>query len=490
MGAIKRILSIACVSAIMISGAKADMSSFISSALGGSFTSENAGYYKSQASGFLTGGSGRFRWGGGETIQPFSFQAPKFNVGCNGIDMVLGGFSYLNFQYLVDKLKKIASAAPAFAFQIALSTLCKDCQTIMGELEKIANMINNMNFDTCQMTTNWSKKWGNALSENITGGQQADWLGGFSEMTTNASKKLSDFTTWINTAQSPNSDPDSTPAKDLMEQFSLVKDATKKSEGFFKKAFGNDEYEHIVRGLVGDVVGYKDKGASVATGNGENAEAKIKILRPEISAEAFLNVVWENKQQTGKSNEVLYTQYNIKCDDGWCSKPEAKTPKAKLTMDKSMRELIQAKFDEIIKKISQNTQLSTDDKSFIESAPLPVADVLNLASTNKISLEANSPLSEYIALLTLKAYMDELYFELNQTLAAYQNQKKLIDEDGDNTESMRQITEFSRNFNNAVQERLMTIGNEVGVNSNVTEQIITLLRQGLRANPLSNTNKN
>ncbi|NDJ27689.1 conjugal transfer protein TraG [Campylobacter sp. MIT 12-8780] len=487
MGAIKKGLSIACISAIMASGAKADMSSFISSALGGSFTSENAGYFKSQASGFVTGGSARFRWGGGETIQPFSVQAPKFNVGCNGIDMVLGGFSYLNFQYLVDKLKKIASAAPAFAFQIALSTLCKDCQTIMSELEDIANAINNMNFDTCQMTTNWSNKLGKVLSENITGGQQADWVSGFSETTKNAKEKISQFTQWVN-GNSPTADQDNTAAKVLLEQFSLIKNATKKSNGFFKKAFGNDEYEHIIRGLVGDVVGYTEEGATVATGNGANAEPKIAVLRPEISAESFINVVWDNKEKKGGKNQVQYTKYNIQCDDGKCNDPAIGTTKATLMMNKSMRELMEAQFDEILTNITQNTPLTADNKSFIEGAPLPVADVLNLASTGKISFKTNTPISEYIALLTLKAYMDDLYFELNQTLAAYQNQSKKLDRE--DAQFMREIAVASMEFNNAVQGRLTQISEEIGINSGVTDQIKNMLMQGLRTNPLTNTGKN
>lgn len=487
MGAMKKGLSIVCISAILVSTAKADMSGFIRSALGGSFTSENAGYFKSQASGFITGGSARFRWGGGETIQPFSVQAPRFNVGCNGIDMVLGGFSYLNFQHLVDKLKKIASSAPAFAFQIALSTLCKDCQTIMSELEDIANTINNMNFDTCQMVTNWSDKIGNVLSENITGGQQADWISGFSDTTKNAKAKINQFTQWVN-GSSPTADQDNTAAKVLLDQFSLIKNATKKSQGFFKKAFGNDEYEHIVRALVGDVVGYTEEGSSIAKGNGDNAEPKIAILRPEISAESFINVVWENKEKKGGKNEIQYTKYNIQCDAGKCKDPAIGATKAALEMDKSMRELMEAQFDEILTNITQNTPLTADNKSFIESAPLPVADVLNLASTGKISFKTNTPISEYIALLTLKAYMDDLYFELNQTLAAYQNQSKKLDRE--DAQFMREIAVASMEFNNAVQNRLAQISGEIGINSGVTEQIKTMITQGLRTNPLTNTSKN
>ncbi|EAI7970026.1 conjugal transfer protein TraG, partial [Campylobacter jejuni] len=113
MGILKKrvvISAIACAF-LLPSALNANLSSFIQNNLGSSITSENSGYYKSQVSGFISGGSSRIRWGGGETIRPFSVTAPSFNVGCSGIDMIFGGFSYLNFEYLVEKLKKIASAA-------------------------------------------------------------------------------------------------------------------------------------------------------------------------------------------------------------------------------------------------------------------------------------------------------------------------------------------------------------------------------------------
>ena len=62
---------------------------------------------------------------------------PKFAAGCNGIEIGFGSISFLDFDNLVAKLKMIASAAPAFAFKMAIDTVCSQCSTIMQDIEQI-----------------------------------------------------------------------------------------------------------------------------------------------------------------------------------------------------------------------------------------------------------------------------------------------------------------------------------------------------------------
>src|SRR3546814_12020168 len=49
-----------------------------------------------------------------------SVTLPKVRAGCGGIDMFLGGMSFLDPDYLVQKLESILQAAPAVAFQYLL----------------------------------------------------------------------------------------------------------------------------------------------------------------------------------------------------------------------------------------------------------------------------------------------------------------------------------------------------------------------------------
>ena len=85
-------------------------------------TETSPGYFEGQKRGYFTGGSFSARW---QQSNDYLFTAmpPKIKAGCGGIDVFLGGFSYLNFEYLVTKLQRIMQAAPAAAFDIALNVL-------------------------------------------------------------------------------------------------------------------------------------------------------------------------------------------------------------------------------------------------------------------------------------------------------------------------------------------------------------------------------
>lgn len=126
----------------------ADMGSFLDGAMN-ELSNLSPKSYQGQERGYYMGGSASIRIPQ-ETIQPFSFTPPSIKAGCGGIDIVMGGFSYLNFEYLVQKLQSILQSAPAFAFNLALGVLCPDCKNILSELEGIADMINGLNIDSCK----------------------------------------------------------------------------------------------------------------------------------------------------------------------------------------------------------------------------------------------------------------------------------------------------------------------------------------------------
>jgi hypothetical protein len=87
-------------------------------------------------------------------IRPFSFTPPFVKKGCGAIDIAMGGFNFLGFDYLVQKLQQILQAAPAFAFQLALEVFVPQVSQVLSKINAIADMINNINFDACKASTN------------------------------------------------------------------------------------------------------------------------------------------------------------------------------------------------------------------------------------------------------------------------------------------------------------------------------------------------
>jgi conjugative transfer pilus assembly protein TraH len=66
------------------------------------------------------------------------------------VDLFLGGMSFMNVNYLVQKLQNIMSAAPAAAFDIALKTLCPQCSDTIKSLEALADRLNQLQLDDCK----------------------------------------------------------------------------------------------------------------------------------------------------------------------------------------------------------------------------------------------------------------------------------------------------------------------------------------------------
>lgn len=80
-----------------------------------------------------------------------SMTLPKVKAGCGGIDMFLGGMSFLDPDYLVQKLESILQAAPAVAFQYLLETLDEKMGNIISKMEAATNYLNSIQVNDCRL---------------------------------------------------------------------------------------------------------------------------------------------------------------------------------------------------------------------------------------------------------------------------------------------------------------------------------------------------
>ena len=79
-----------------------------------------------------------------------SVQAPTVNAGCGGIDLHLGGFSFISKEQFVQTLRNIGSNALGYGFKIALQNICPTCDNVMTSLQYIADKANALNISSCQ----------------------------------------------------------------------------------------------------------------------------------------------------------------------------------------------------------------------------------------------------------------------------------------------------------------------------------------------------
>ena len=115
-------------------------------------TYTNPGSFEDQTRGYLTAGgiSGRVDV---HNDYLMSLTLPKIKAGCGGIDMFLGGMSFLDPDYLVQKLESILQAAPAVAFQYLLETLDEKMGNIISKMEAATNFLNSIQVNDCRMAS-------------------------------------------------------------------------------------------------------------------------------------------------------------------------------------------------------------------------------------------------------------------------------------------------------------------------------------------------
>ena len=94
---------------------------------------------------------------------------PSIDAGCGGIDFFGGSFSFINADQLVEFLKNVASNALAYAFKMALKTTCDQCSIVMTELQNLANAMNNMNYNSCQLAQGIVDRSAKAIDDALKG---------------------------------------------------------------------------------------------------------------------------------------------------------------------------------------------------------------------------------------------------------------------------------------------------------------------------------
>jgi conjugative transfer pilus assembly protein TraH len=199
--------------------------------------------------GYLSGGSfsGRYQM---TNDYLFSAAPPRVASSCNGIDMFGGGISYLDPEYLVQKMENILQAAPAVAFSMALNGLCKQCENITSKMENVTNMLNGIQLNDCQ-AANRIVQWANP---NDPATVQRDIR--------NAVHSVGQELGLTKNAQDANEDMDAAGNQAPFDTFTTIENCPADflallTSGSIAEAaatqVGMDDYAPLVRGYLGDV---------------------------------------------------------------------------------------------------------------------------------------------------------------------------------------------------------------------------------------------
>jgi conjugative transfer pilus assembly protein TraH len=236
---------------------------------------------ESQKRGFATFGHASLRTpvvAGREQL--FNYTKPRYTAGCGGIDIHMGGFSMMNFDYLVQKVQRIISGVPAFAFKYAMEQLDPIVGNITDQLEKYSDMATKLALDECRASNQVVTLLTSSKSDTVSATENA----------TEASLEDGDTTSWYADQEEKKADqnklleaiaktnsgcPDN--IKTLFIKGSVVKQ-TLDDLGY------PEEIQNVIRGLIGDIAVIKDS----------DELSQIQHLPPCLSnqnnsLEAFIN---------------------------------------------------------------------------------------------------------------------------------------------------------------------------------------------------------
>lgn len=129
-------------------GIGADLENFFNK-MGTSINVTSPGVHRDQAAGYYSGGGLSLR-NRARNSQIATLQLPNFKAGCGGIDMFMGGFSFIDSGELVHALKGIGSSAASYGFMLAMKTFAPSVESTMAWLQSEASKVNQWNINSCE----------------------------------------------------------------------------------------------------------------------------------------------------------------------------------------------------------------------------------------------------------------------------------------------------------------------------------------------------
>lgn len=357
-----------------------------------SYNSQKRGYY------YAGGFSARVN---STTSYPVTISPPRLNVGCGGIDAFLGGVSFLDKDFLVDKTQAIMQAAPYVALDMAMKTMCKECSDTLAKAEQVINFLNGIQLNECQMakplvtaTLKQNPEALKGLWTEMTGTQDLD----------EAKTRMWGETT--NDIKAANGTPttdlkaltDGCPVefKDIFKSGSVIEQVTKK--------LGMKDYADTVRGYIGDVVIYsstKDK-----------IPQSLRWLRCSQNDDVSID-------------DMLHGRSYVKNAAGACT----------VSTNGGVYQIAESRLSKLSQSISKGERLSSEDEKFIFATPyLPVYSMLKLASMENTTNEMVSILTDLVALHYTYIIFNDLYRNSDFLL---RKAEEIMDQPGGNPSSTK-----------------------------------------------------
>ena len=341
--------------------------------VGSSVSYSHPGAFKSQAAGYFTGGGISIR-NRSKNIKLIDLQLPSLRAGCGGIDIFAGGFSFISSEELVNALKAVASNAVSYAFMLAMKTLTPSIESLIAELQEMANFINQASINSCEIAANlvgglWPK--GDIASRHVCSsikssfGEVSDWV--------QAKHNCSSLKEGVYGSMKQK-DKKSEYQDMLVDQFNVAWEVIKKN----KYIREDKNLAELCKTLTGTIVAVK---------KGENR--RVKTYPGKADNDGIIKMLF-----AGGEGEI-YSCVKEFDTHGKCLEVEPKSINMNNSgLEKKVRDMLYS----ISNKAANDSPLSESEKNFISNTRLPIYKLINVMLAYK---RAEIDLSDYVDIISI-----------------------------------------------------------------------------------------
>lgn len=327
-------------------GIESDLKSFVEQ-MGTASNVTKGGAYHDQSGGYYSGGS-LFVRSPSRNVPFFTIEAPSLSMNCSNMDLVLGSFSVLSSQQLMDALHAIGRNAGAYALQLGLSVVTPQVKAVIDQLMAVLQNINGLSQNSCltgQLLAAGLLPKNEAMMKHLckSKGMSAriaeDWAGLDRECSTKAAdignRKVEGFDDV------------------LAGEFNLAWKALQKND-FLKS---DDQLASLMMSLSGSLISKKGKGDQFRRTH------LPSLLNNQMLMDALI--------YGGREAEIYV------CDDKHedkCLNPTRK--KTALSAEGSLFGKVQGILDSMTAKLREDIPMEKHEKAFVNATSLPVMAIL------------------------------------------------------------------------------------------------------------------
>ena len=104
-----------------------------------------------------------------QAVNLITFDPPRIDAGCGGIDLFGGSFSFINGQQLIQIFREVAANAAGLAFKAAIKSIAPSLDALISEFQALLQNMNNLAKNSCQLAHLLVDPAENALSNAVNG---------------------------------------------------------------------------------------------------------------------------------------------------------------------------------------------------------------------------------------------------------------------------------------------------------------------------------